>query len=257
MQRFVLLSAFLSCLFLFFGCGLDEYYVLDAPLTAMNTSSVTSANYESQTAYDSAYFQFITNEDRGNKVYTEADSAFKFLGTAVYYKIYSDYSKMNSEISSLSSLNSSTNESAAASRMIETYNYKQLACKNSSVTPLVSGTGTNKKVKIRLSNYHEKKSSEFSAKIYIDEIEVDVPVRNVDRKTTFDFGRSNEDGYSDNEIPQDGDSDVTYGTVSKDGSMWYVSLYAVAVGRDTTYSTYYSGVLHLGAVAIDSNNKDN
>ncbi len=253
MKRFFLSNIFLSCLFLFLGCGLDEYYVLDAPVSSLSTPSVTSANYTFQTPFDSADFSFRTNEEGINKTYTQADSSFKFLGTAIYYKIYNNYSKMNSEISSLSSLNTSTNESAAASKMIETYKYVQLGCKEGSVTPLISGTGNNKTVKIRLTNYQE-----FISKIYIDDVAKFTPIRNKDKEPfSFDFGRSNKDGdYSDDELPKDGDSDVVYGDESSEG-MWYVSLYAVAVGRDTTYTTYYSGLLHLGAVAIDSREKDN
>ena len=34
-------------------------------------------------------------------------------------------------------------------------------------------------------------------------------------------------------------------------------MYAVAVGRDTTYTTYYSNVLDLGAVPIDASSEQN
>ena len=39
--------------------------------------------------------------------------------------------------------------------------------------------------------------------------------------------------------------------------IWYVNMYAVSVGRDASYTPYYSLVCHLGSVAIDENSEDN
>ena len=68
------------CCLCFFGCGLEEYYVLEAPFRIYNTPNA-------DTTYDNKYFDFVTNET-GN---AGISPSFNFLGTAVYYKIYNSY----------------------------------------------------------------------------------------------------------------------------------------------------------------------
>lgn len=251
-------SLCLCCLFCFSGCGLDEYYVLDAPSYTQNIPTYSSL-------FDTRYFSFNTYES-GMSEYLKSDSAFKFLGTEIYYKIYNNYSTMQSNDSSISSLNSSTNYSSAASAMIETYGFKQLGTSAGTITPLIKATGSNRRVYIRLMNYQS--SADFAAKIvvYTDTSETTpdttfdangkIPMRS-GNKYTFDFGRSSKD--TKNAVPADGDTDVTYSSSKSEGyeNCFFVDMYAVAVGRDTTYTRYYSHVLHLGAVAIDTTLEDN
>ncbi|MDE5897739.1 MAG: hypothetical protein K2H09_00505 [Treponemataceae bacterium] len=242
-----------GCLFFFTTCGLDNYYYMYAPVRTYNDPTYISE-------YDKSYFEFSTNET-GMREYVNSDAEFAFLGTAVYYKIYNNYSTMNSHVASVSSLSTSTNESAAATRVIETYKYQQLGTSNGTITPLVPATGSDQRVYIRLSNYQETISPNFAARITIDGVPADGSLRprraGNQNKLTFDFGRTDDD--EDNAVPEEGDEDVEYGTFSdsEDKAKWYINMYAVAVGRDTTYTTYYSNVLWLGNVTISSKLDDN
>lgn len=236
------------CLFLFSGCGLTEYYYLNAPTVTYNVPSYTSSDYTTQ------YFSFLT-ADNGSV----ADSGYSVLGTAVYYKIYNNYSTMSSYISAISSLNTKSNGSAAATRMIETYGYKQLGTSSGTVVPLISGAG-RKKVFIRLSNRGNASShvsgseTDYRAKVIIAGSELYVP-RRTGNSSSFDFGRTSENTTL-NPVPVNGDEDVLYGSASE-ANKWYIDLYAVSVGQDSSYTTSYSLVLHLGNVMINSSAVDN
>ncbi|MBQ5450514.1 MAG: hypothetical protein IIT57_10795, partial [Treponema sp.] len=72
-----------------------------------------------------------------------------------------------------------------------------------------------------------------------------MPRRYINSNYGFNFGQDD-----NNPLPKNGDADVNYsGSASESGS-WYVDMYAVSVGRDTSYSTSYSKVLFLGSVKI-------
>lgn len=259
------ITFFNICLFIFPSCGLDVVYYLNAPMVTHNTPDYT-------TKYDNEYFEFTTNNDQ-----TDSED-FEFLGTAVYYKIYNNYSTMQSNISTLSSLSSSTNESAAATKMIESFGYKQIGTSNGSKMPLISADSNgNQRIYIRLTNYQEIASSDYVATIKYRKSSdsnapwtiIGVPLRTGNRYT-FDFGRK-EDSVKDelkikgikNTIPSQDDvsttGDVIYSSSfsDEDKEKWYVDMYAVAVGQDNSFTQYYSNILHLGSVCIDSSVEDN
>ena len=239
------------CLSMFSGCGLEEFFVLDSPVNVYHYSYYDSL-------YDNRYVEFSTNENSSQmNSYLSPSSSFKFLGTAVYYKIYNDYSTMAGRISSLGSLSSSKNESAAAASMIDYYCYNHLGLKEGTKTPLIEATGNNHKVYIRISNYKEKDSNEFIAEVVIDrktssENKLGIPRREGNR-LTFDFGRASKS--DENAVPLETDSDVNY--TSSSSTKWYIDLYAVAVGQDTSFTTSYSNILHLGSIPIDTADEDN
>ena len=240
------------CLLLLSGCGLEEFFVLDSPVNVYHYSYYDSL-------YDNCYVEFSTNENSSQmNSYLSPSSSFKFLGTAVYYKIYNDYSTMSGRISSLGSLSSSKNESAAAASMIDSYGYKQLGLQQGTKTPLIEATGNDRKVYIRISNYKENDSNEFISEVVIDrktssESKLGTPRREGNR-LTFDFGRTSRS--DDNAIPLETDGDVTY-TSSSSSTKWYIDLYAVAVGQDTSFTASYSNILHLGSIPIDPAEEDN
>lgn len=253
---------FLCCLFGFTACGLDEFYELDPPVRCNNQP-------DSNTEYATRYFEFTTNETgENNKNYIDSSSSFKFLGTAIYYKIYNNLSTMDSDITTISTLINSTNYSNAVSRIRETLSYQELGTvkiENSqrreiSTNPLISAQGKNRTVYIRLTNYQDTK--EFSARILIDKEPLKdgdfelYPSRSGSNKS-FDFGRT-EDDKEVNVEPSQGDVDFASGTFTEpDNKKYYVNMYAIAVGRDTTYTNYYSNALHLGSVSITATEEDN
>jgi hypothetical protein len=262
MQRkysfYLFLSLSVCCLLFFSGCGLDEYYMVAAPYLVYNQPTYSSL-------YESRYFDFYTY-DTGQPT----SSDFDYMGTAVYYKIFNNHSTMASAYSAIVSLNSSTTYSAAADKMIETYGYKELSYYDTdsgavkTPSPLLPNAGQNIRVYIRLMNYQD---GNYTAKIIKDwdgnsdslsASAILIPRRNISGKYTFDFGRTTSDpDYS--KIPEEGDDDVNYSSSFSDDDkkVWYIDLFAVAVGRDTTYTKYYSHVLHLGSVPVNSSEEDN
>lgn len=263
-KRYIYIFLLSVCLFVFNSCGLDVVYYLQAPQTAHNIPTAS-------TEYDNRYFEFTTNNSQGNI----ADD-FDFLGTAVYYKIYNNSSTMANNISTLSSLSSSANESAAATKLIDGFKYKPLGTSNGTKDPLIAAESYNQRVYIRLSNYQENVSGEYKAVIKVrrnsdgaEWEEIGIPLRTGNRYT-FDFGRD-EDKVLDslaankvkNAVPAEDDSssigDVTYSSTFSDSDkkLWYVDMYAVAVGQDNSFTPYYSNILHLGSVTIDPNEDNN
>lgn len=258
---------FLAGLFVFnfTSCGLDEFYVLDArPI--VDYSPI--ATEDSDGDYSQKYFTFRTNES-SSRDYIGSDSAFVFMGTDIYYKIYSSYSKMTSEIASLYSLSESENYTNAATRLIEAtgYNYQKLECEGYTKSPLISATGTNKKILVRLTDYFEVDregniEQQNSSRIEVDNQpltgagNISKPRRNgIIGNCSFNFGRESKDSKL-NPKPKKDDPDYNETDFTEEGK-YYISLYAVAVGRDTTYTTYYSNIAHLGTVKIDSDNENN
>lgn len=253
-----------SCLFMFNGCGLETVYYLITPSVTHNTPNVSSVT--DVPSYENAYFEFTTKDSDNSSL---ANGGFKFLGTGIYYKIYYNVSSMLSANSSISA----ADESVAATKMISTFNYKPLRLKDSAPSPLIPSSSSNQRVYIRLSNYHETTSDTSVAVLKIDGVVKGIPSRSVGsggKFYTFDFGRNGIVGYDDdyNKIPVrgysssdvDADPDVESDTNNysdENGKLWFVDLYAVSEGRDDTYTTYYSDVLHLGAVCISAAEEHN
>lgn len=248
-----------ASLCLFFACGLESYYVMDRSPSAVNVPVYTSDDPVGK------YFEFYAaqNSNVGN-------DEFRFLGTRVYYKIYSSASTMTSNHNSIEAVNDSTNYSAAAERMLN-YGYQELyAAERGSVTPLVPNGQEGARVRIRLTNYYEGNASDEAwwsnmARIEIIPSQGDeavtryVPRRSRGQNYSFDFGRYGKSEYSNTRInydaPASGDEDFS-GSPPSDNK-YYVDMYAVAVGRDTTFATYYSNVEYLGSVTIDASVENN
>lgn len=237
---------FVACCLCLFGCGLEEYYVVEAPFRIYQ-----EPNYNSE--FSLRYFDFVTNETENPNRGT-----FVFLGTAVYYKIYNRYESINSVTSALSSANNSTDASYAANLLKDTYKYVQLGGEAGS-TPLIAATGADRRIYIRLTNYQN--DARYQAKIIVgytgdSSVAATMVPKREGNRYSFDFGRTG----SEDRTPADGDDDYSYsssGFSSSYPNTYFVDMYAVSVGRDTTYTTYYSKVLHLGTVAIDAGTEDN
>ncbi len=268
----VFFSVFLTvCLLLFNSCGLEEYVYLVGPTTLNHTSYYTTVSEE-------RYVEFTTAE-------TANSTKPQFQGTAVYYKIYNNHGTLSSQVSAINSLSTSTNESAAADKMIDTYGYKQLGLNENYNSPLIPNTGENKKVYIRLSNYYEDVSYQNRAIVIIGSENVNkfhadsenvydaalnpsgyriqgLP-RRAGNSRTFDFGRAKPsfEGAEFN-VPPDGDDGI--GDYVKSGSTsenyencYFVALFAVGVGEDENFNPYRSNVLHLGSFTIDTSLENN
>ena len=240
---------FSACLFfLNTSCGLDEYYTINGP------SSIHCPVYTASdpVTYENRYFEFSTNGD------DESAGDFNLDGTNVYYKIYSNLSTCESEYSALNTLTNSTSTAASsASSMINSYSFQKLKIEGSSSDIFVSHDGQSKSVRIRLTTYLETQDEkDFCALVTIDGTEEGVPVRYYGDRF-FDFVR-NSTSYSA-PIPRTTsyEDDVSTSTSTDDTGYWYVTLYAVTVGHDATFTSYYSPIVHLGTLAIDPTSYDN
>lgn len=209
--------------------------MLDAPKNVNNQPSV-------EDEYTSRYFEFYTNET----------GETEFTGTSVYYKIYNSKTTLNSETSSLNAIANNTEDSYnAPTRLMDTYKYRSLKASGLD-DPLISYSKKNKKVYIRLSDYLGQ--DDYSAQIKIDDKILftengnkSIPLRNISSTATFNFGGSK----NNDKIPASDDDDVKYSSGGGEDGVWYVAMFAVAVGHETTYNPIYSNILYLGAVKIE------
>lgn len=222
----------------------DTYIVVEAPIMTINSPTYSNIDKSDN------YFEFWTWETpfQDQKQYP-AD--FKFLGTEVYYRIYSSSSTMTSEVSSLQSLsNSSTTSASAPEKLIESYKYRPLKSTNYTSSPLIKPSEDlhNQKVYIRLTDFQN--ADEYSAKITVDgkflggSEEKTVPMRNLSISKDFNFGKKDS-------IPLEYDEDFCFNSSYEDG-YWYVAMFALAIGRDASYTSYYSNILYLGSITIDT-----
>lgn len=239
---------FLTGLFLFLNsCGLDTFVVVEPPYSIGVGPNVDTKDYSYK------FFQFDTNCDLSGY-----PDDFVFLGTNVYYKIYSNSNDVIAQTSTLNALAEDFETSAnAASKLIHTYSYQPLQIKNYPIEAALIPFNTipRELVYIRLTDYQDIPNFEsritLSGKPLYNSLVRTIPVRNVGN-FTFNFGRTGEF----DKVPEIGDADVYGSSVPSDG-VWYVALYAVALGRNVTFEQQYSNIVYLGAIAIDANSPDN
>ena len=127
----------------FCACGLDETFEINAPTQVHKYSTYDTADPLSW------YCDFSTVSQPSN---ISDGSSLNYLGTGVYYKIYNNYSTLLSQRSSITSLNTSSNGSSAATRMIQTLTYQPLGTNpNLSWSVFVRESGTSShRVRFRL-----------------------------------------------------------------------------------------------------------
>ena len=236
-KKRVFLSFLLTgCLILFnLSCGLDTFYVIDAP---HHTEHIPE--WDNPDIATDSYFEFWT-------VDKDYDSV-KFLGTDVYYKIYKSSSTMETQVNDLVKLATDSDTNTSAEKMIRTYLYQSLRGQNhENENVLLPTTGSNQRVKIRLSDYtlYEAEIKVDNQNIYGSSSRV-IPVRKLENNPTFQFNSSNTDS-----IPKSSDADVNSNGSATSDTQWYVAMFAVAVGLDYTYAQVFSNVLYLGAVTIN------
>ena len=221
---------FIGCLILFnLSCGLETFYVIESPDNVVHKPDCASIEHSDN------YFEFYTKD-------TTYDN-LRFLGNEVYYKIYKSSDRLNSEANELINLsNKEDSSSYAAERMIQSYKFQPLrAAGHEGNSVLFPATGNNQKITIRLNTYNI-----YPAQICIDDgASIGLPVRNLERRAYFNFKAADADS-----IPKTEDVDVNTNGTSTDANTWYVSMFAVAVGQDSTYSPLYSNILYLGSVQI-------
>lgn len=232
------------------SCGLDTFYVLKAPISNHNPAATLSNDDPTKN-----YIDFSTFENQN------LTSDFKFMGTTIYYKIYGSKSTLSSDITAVENKNTDTNYGASID-LIKSKGYKELRNSNAlDEGMLIPATGVNKRVKIRLTDYNLESDSNPSSDtvpcILIDNEDTGTKPKRAETKNgqnlAFNFGRNGFDTNSPK--PESGNNDFDGSTPSD--NIYYVNMYAVALGHDVTYKFYYSNLLHLGTIKINSSSENN
>lgn len=232
-QKRIIFSVFagIACLF-FFACGIPVYYVIEPPVAEHIFS------YESENLTADSFFSFICPYNSSSE-----NSEFKLSGTDVYYRIYNNLEDMNADISSINSRNSEYSDSGYR-RMFE-LNYKQLGLE-SEETPVVKRHNTTREVRLRLCN-----DPVYSAELYdvTNDTFISVPTRN--RASVIGTEDMSFDFHLTSNLPVKEDQDTKFREGYDNEGAWYVNLYAVTVGRDSSLAYQYSSLLHLGSLKIE------
>ncbi|MBR1536372.1 MAG: hypothetical protein IJ630_05490 [Treponema sp.] len=247
-MRIFFRNFFLSIIAGFFvsSCGLEEVITIEEPTVTNHYPSYEDSNYLVW------YFDFLT-EDNDNS------SESRYLGTDIYYKIYSNTTNLTSQKSSILAVNTASNGSSASTRMIETYGYQPLGSSASTGNVVyVPAANSNRRVILRLKNYMDGDETienyyEQNACVIIGGVlQSYIPYRYGNSKSFdfFDYDEDNTNGSRDVE-PVDGDSDYYYNSTFTESDTYYVQLFAVGKAWNTdTCSASYSLVLDLGSVPI-------
>lgn len=246
------------CFFLF-SCGLESIVYLEPPRSDGHTASLTDPVL--------SYFSFITANDENSSA--DGIDGFKYLGTAVYYKIYGDYNKLISERSSIDSLNSSSTTNTAAASLRDRFNFKSFNLLGSRPEVLISKESSIRYVYIRPNDLvgNSGINSDYAADVRVGSSKIDnstkgasigFPMRNTSQNNGFDLGATGKGSFGciKSDSPVESDDDVDGSAV--DSGVWYVAAYAFSAGRDGSFQESYSKVLYLGEIKItesDYNNK--
>lgn len=215
--KLFLVSLIAGCFFLFNSCGLDEWYVLEAPRAEL------TPNYNNRDD-ESKVFRFRTADPSDY-----ADSGLDFMGTQVFYKIYESSTALETDRSSIVS---STLSPESMQGKIDSLRYKTLF--------IVDQYHGSVQVEVKLTGNNVNPSY-----ILGSGVSSTVPVRNISSSTKdFVFTQSN--------YPKTSDGDYSGSDTFTDGP-WYVALFANSVGHDTTFANYYSDMVYLGSVRLDRN----
>lgn len=257
------LSLIFTCGFCFFlfSCGLESITYLEPPVGDGHTASSVGDNPVL------SYFSFRTANSENSSV--DGIDGFVYLGTAVYYKIYGDYSTLVSERSKIDGVNSSSTTNNAASALRNTYNFKPFKLSNSSPDVLISKDTSYRYVYIRPNDLigNNGINREYAADVRVDSSNriknsnegsrLGIPMRNTPQNNGFDFGATGSGSYGCIKSDKPDDSDVDVSGSPTESDVWYVAAYAFSVGRDGSFQESYSRVLDLGDIKIEMSDYKN
>ena len=205
------------------SCGLDTVIYLEPP-------NIKHSNYDSNDD-SNKYLEFETSE-------SENASVLDYIkGFEVYYRIYERKEDRSSDYSSIYRYDED-NPSVSATYLVETKKYKILSISNASSNdrPLIKKTSSNKRIKIRLSEYGNEEIG-----FYLDGTKIGIPIRN----NALDFKKD--------EIKNTNDDVFPIPSSNKDGVVdeyWYVNMYAVTYGADKSFKPLYSKLEFIGFLKI-------
>ena len=214
------LIIFVFSLFIF-SCGLDTVTYLEPPTILHN-------NYDSEDD-SNKYLMFETSETKNASVSNYVK------GFEVYYRIYERVEERSSDYSQIHKYDED-NPSVSVVYLLETKKYKTLSLKNASSNdrPLIKKHSTDRKIKIRLTEYTGEQIG-----FYIDGTNEGIPIRsNTQEFKKDDISTSNEDVHP---APS---------SVTDKGEYWYVNMYAATYGNDASFKPLYSRLEFIGFLKI-------
>ena len=215
-----------SLILFFSSCGLPVYYIIYPPVNADSLPGDTQ---------ESRFFSFKT-ADNLNKEYAKEI----YRGIDVYYKIYNNKEKCDSDINQIQAVNSDFSQSGF--NKMQSLGYAKLISKPSlydSTDILFKKETSDHFIKIRLFD-EGPEDSRYEAGFKINDIvsSGSKPIRSNGKNFQFD----------DKNPPEQDDADYKH-NVGESDSFW-VTAYAVSVGRDGFFQAYYSSLLPLGSIKI-------
>lgn len=234
------------------SCGLDNIMYLYGP--SVNAPPVYSAS--NTIPYTNRVFQFTTNPRDS----TQGD--FAVIGTDVYYKLYANLTTCTNEYSALNTMaNSESTKYNSASSLINSYKFQKLSIERTdggrNDEAFIEHDGSLNTVTIRLTTYlQQPTSADFTAFVRFNDTAVGIPIRYYGNRY-FDFKRNATNYNAPLPNTSSFEDDVSTNTSATESGKWYITLYAVTVGRDNAFTPMYSPIVHLGTLAIDANSYDN
>lgn len=224
--NFIIVGCLCGIIPCFFSCGLDVFYYLDRP-------SVTGGGViKNPKTPESRVFSFITAPNSSQRDI--------FQGTAVYYRLYNDFSRMNSDMSSISSVNTELYSDKGMTRLLS-YGYQPMVAGNGNPIMIPVSEGT---VTVSVRPFSE---GGYQAAVSVNGTPRGEPMRTPLRRG-FTFFPENE-AYPE---PVETDIDTQFSNTDADG--WWLAAYAVSVGQSPDMTPVYSQVEVLGYLYLDAGN---
>ena len=208
-----------------FSCGLPVFYLLYPPVNAELPTDISEGRVFRFTTADSL------NSTNASEIY---------LGTDVYYKIYNSKTDCQNDIQSITSINAEFSQ--VGFNRLQALGYAKLSA-NPPLPPtsdvLFDNYNNDYKVSIRL--FDEGEDNFYPAGFLFENNGLNSNSKPLRSKGSFDFDNNNQ--------PKNGDPDYKYNENSQDES-YFVTAFAVSIGRDGFFQPYYSSLLHLGVINI-------
>ena len=217
-KRFI---CFFTCILflLLFSCGLDVYYFVEPPKSSVEISNPPDATFQ--------VFSFIT-ADSDNTNPGVVGQTVNFLGTDVYYKIYTNENVLLEQKKIIDSANAEYTENGIYK--LNSLGFQKIRSEPYS-DPLIKKSSSNQVVKIRLFEIGTFESS------------IEVSGKNIGKPLRYNYESFN---INLGDILQ---GDDINGNSTSD-SNYYVLMYAVSVSTVNLSQRIYSSLCPLGYLQL-------
>ncbi|HUH43847.1 MAG TPA: hypothetical protein VLZ44_01630, partial [Treponemataceae bacterium] len=210
-----------SLILFFSSCGLPVYYIIYPPVNADPPSETP----------DGRYFSFKTADEQN---FTSGI----YRGIDVYYKIYNNKEKCDSDTNQIQAVNSDFSQSGF--NKMQSLGYAKLISKDPLHTEsdiLFKKETIDATIKIRLFDEGDYKAGFKSDIVHFNP--KSKPIRSNEKNFQFD-----------EYVPAQDDADYTHNKKEDESDFFWVAAFAVSVGRDGFFQAYYSSLLPLGSIKI-------